>query len=186
MNKMAEMNKKVEISKKTVMLQSMLTMLILVLMMFCEAFSVQASDQFSGEKSQTVVTADTKTMPILSVKSAFQNTARSKSTVTPTPKPKNGLRKEGHAYRYYVNNKPVRNQWKKVKGKYYWLKANGVAAHDGHYNVNGVYYVFDKNAQRMSPGKKSIVKVSGRRYLVDAEGRAVTGWNELNGKMYYA
>ena len=63
MNKMAEMNKKVEISKKTVMLQSMLTMLILVLMMFCEAFSVQASDQFSGEKSQTVVTADTKTMP---------------------------------------------------------------------------------------------------------------------------
>ena len=61
MNKMAEMNKKVEISKKTVMLQSMLTMLILVLMMFCGAFSVQASDRFSGEKSQTVVTADTKT-----------------------------------------------------------------------------------------------------------------------------
>ena len=181
MNKMAEMNKKVEISKKTVMLQSMLTMLILVLMMFCGAFSVQASDQFSGEKSQTVVTADTKTMPILSVKSAFQNTARSKSTVTPTPKPKNGLRKEGHAYRYYVNNKPVRNQWKKVKGKYYWLKANGVAAHDGHYNVNGVYYVFDKNAQRVSPGKKSIVKVSGRRYLVDAEGRAVTGWKMRGG-----
>ena len=113
------MNKKAEISKKTAMLQSMLTMLILVLMMFCGAFSVQASDRFSGEKSQTVVTADTKTMPILSVKSAFQNTARSKSTVTPTPKPKNGLRKEGHAYRYYVNNKPVRNQWKKVKGKYY-------------------------------------------------------------------
>ena len=106
---MAEMNKKVEISNKTVMLQSMLTMLILVLMMFCEAFSVQASDQFSGEKSQTVVTADTKTMPILSVKSAFQNTARSKSTVTPTPKPKNRQRKEGHAYRYYVNNKPVIN-----------------------------------------------------------------------------
>ena len=73
-----------------------------------------------------------------------------------------------------------------MKGKYYWLKANGVAAHDGHYNVNGVYYVFDKNAQRVSPGKKSIVKVSGRRYFVDAEGRAVTGWNELNGKMYYA
>lgn len=158
MNKMAEMNKKVEISKKTVMLQSMLTMLILVLMMFCGAFSVQASDQFSGEKSQTVVTADTKTMPILSVKSAFQNTARSKSTVTPTLKPKNGLRKEGHAYRYYVNNKPVRNQWKKVKGKYYWLKANGVAAHDGHYNVNGVYYVFDKNAQRVSPGKNPLSK----------------------------
>lgn len=54
MNKMAEMNKKVEISKKTVMLQSMLTMLILVLMMFCGAFSVQASDRFSGEKSQTL------------------------------------------------------------------------------------------------------------------------------------
>ena len=51
MNKKSEMNKMAEISKKTAMLQSMLTMLTLVLMMFCGTFSVQASDRFSGEKS---------------------------------------------------------------------------------------------------------------------------------------
>ena len=32
---------------------------------------------------------------------------------TPTPVPKNGLLKEGKVYRYYVNNKPVRNKWKR-------------------------------------------------------------------------
>ena len=37
---------------------------------------------------------------------------------TPTPVPKNGLLKEGKVYRYYVNNKPVRNKWKKINGKY--------------------------------------------------------------------
>lgn len=47
---------------------------------------------------------------------------------TPTPVPKNGLLKEGKVYRYYVNNKPVRNKWKKINGKYYWFKSNGVAA----------------------------------------------------------
>lgn len=35
---------------------------------------------------------------------------------TPTPVPKNGLLKEGKVYRYYVNNKPVRNKWKKING----------------------------------------------------------------------
>lgn len=50
------------------------------------------------------------------------------STPKPTPVPKNGLLKEGKVYRYYVNNKPVRNKWKKINGKYYWFKSNGVAA----------------------------------------------------------
>ena len=62
--------------------------------------------------------------------------------LTPTPVPKNGLLKEGKVYRYYVNNKPVRNKWKKINGKYYWFKSNGVAAHDGHsfVMINGLYY----------------------------------------------
>lgn len=107
------------------------------------------------------------------------------STPKPTPVPKNGLLKEGKVYRYYVNNKPVRNKWKKINGKYYWFKSNGVAAHDGHYKIKGVFYLFNKNAQRIIPGKKSIVKVNGVKYFVDAKGRPVTGWNEFNGRMYY-
>ena len=35
------------------------------------------------------------------------------------------------------------------------------------------------------PGKKTIVNVNGVKYFVDAKGKVVTGWNELNGKMYY-
>lgn len=41
---------------------------------------------------------------------------------------KKGLVKEKGRYRYYVNNKPIRNKWKKIKGQYYWFCANGVAA----------------------------------------------------------
>lgn len=54
-----------------------------------------------------------------------------------------------------------------------------------YYKVKGVYYVFDKYARRVAPGKKAVVKVNGVKYFVDAKGRAVAGWNELNGKMYY-
>ena len=74
--------------------------------------------------------------------------------------------KEGKVYRYYVNNKPVRNKWKKINGKYYWFKSNGVAAHDGYYKVKGVYYVFDKYARRVAPGKKAVVKVNGVSILL--------------------
>ena len=59
----------------------------------------------------------------------------------------------------------------KINGKYYWFKSNGVAAHDGHYKIKGVFYLFNKNAQRIIPGKKSIVKVNGVKYFVDAKGR---------------
>ena len=45
--------------------------------------------------------------------------------------------------------------------------------------------MFDKYARRVAPGKKAVVKVNGVKYFVDAKGRAVAGWNELNGKMYY-
>lgn len=86
---------------------------------------------------------------------------------TPTPVPKNGLLKEGKVYRYYVNNKPVRNKWKKINGKYYWFKSNGVAAHDGHYKIKGVFYLFNKNAQRIIPGKKSM-------YYVHKNGKCAT------------
>lgn len=80
----------------------------------------------------------------------------------------------------------VKNTWKKVGGNYYWFKSNGKAAINGYYKVKGVYYVFDKNARRLSPGKNAVVKVNGDRYFVDAKGRAVKGWNEYNNKMYYS
>lgn len=147
-------------------MKAVVVMLILTGMLTLGAVSIYASD----DTDEPIVTATpTPVQPL----------------PTATPTPKNGLMKEGRVYRYYVNNKPVRNKWKKVKGKYYWFKSNGVAAHDGHYKINGVFYVFNKYAQRVIPGKKTIVNINGVKYFVDARGRAVTGWNELNGKMYY-
>ena len=52
-----------------------------------------------------------------------------------TSKVKKGLIWEKGGYRYYVNNKPVRNTWKIIKGKYYWFRENGVAARGGACNV---------------------------------------------------
>ena len=161
------------------MFKSALAVMILVLLMASGIVSVQAANQSSDRKNESTVTTAPKVTPL----PAAKPTAKPAPTVT--PKPKNGLLKEGKVYRYYVNNKPIKNKWKKIKGKYYWFKSNGVAAHDGHCGVNGIFYVFNKNAQRVAPGKKAIVKVNGVKYFVDAKGKAVTGWNELNGKMYY-
>ncbi len=38
--------------------------------------------------------------------------------------------------------------------------------------VKGVYYVFDKYARRVAPGKKAVVKVNGVKYFVDAKGKS--------------
>lgn len=150
----------------------------LTAMMLTAALTFGAGSAYAADLPQEGGTPSPEVTPELPLPTSTPKT-------TPTPVPKNGLMKEGKVYRYYVNNKPVRNKWKKINGKYYWFKSNGVAAHDGYYKVKGVYYVFDKYARRVAPGKKAVVKVNGVKYFVDAKGRAVAGWNELNGKMYY-
>lgn len=164
--------------KRFTALKVTLTAMMLTAALTFGAGSAYAADlpQEGGSEPTVTITPSPEVTPELPLPT---------STPKSTPVPKNGLMKEGKVYRYYVNNKPVRNKWKKINGKYYWFKSNGVAAHDGYYKVKGVYYVFDKYARRVAPGKKAVVKVNGVKYFVDAKGRAVAGWNELNGKMYY-
>lgn len=164
--------------KRFTALKVTLTAMMLTAALTFGAGSAYAADlsQEGGSEPTVTITPSPEVTPELPLPT---------STPKPTPVPKNGLLKEGKVYRYYVNNKPVRNKWKKINGKYYWFKSNGVAAHDGHYKIKGVFYLFNKNAQRIIPGKKSIVKVNGVKYFVDAKGRPVTGWNEFNGRMYY-
>lgn len=82
-------------------------------------------------------------------------------------KVKKGLIWEKGGYRYYVNNKPVRNTWKIIKGKYYWFRENGVAARGGACNVRGIYYVFDMNSHKVTPGSTKVVKINTYWFIVN-------------------
>lgn len=103
-----------------------------------------------------------------------------------TSKVKKGLIWEKGGYRYYVNNKPVRNTWKIIKGKYYWFRENGVAARGGACNVRGIYYVFDMNSHKVTPGSTKVVKINTYWFIVNKYGKGVGGWQEVNGRVYYA
>lgn len=120
--------------------------------------------------------------------SASNGSARSSaaSVRKSTAKVKKGLVREKNGYRYYANNKPVRNTWRIIKGKYYWFRENGVAARGGACKARGVYYIFDMNSHKVQPTKTTVVKINGYFFIVDRYGRGVSGWQEVNGRMYYA
>lgn len=117
--------------KRFTALKVTLTAMMLTAALTFGAGSAYAADlsQEGGSEPTVTITPSPEVTPELPLPT---------STPKPTPVPKNGLLKEGKVYRYYVNNKPVRNKWKKINGKYYWFKSNGVAAHDGYYKVKGV------------------------------------------------
>ena len=72
---------------------------------------------------------------------------------------KNGLKKEGKFYRFYVNGKLVKNKWKTIEGKKYFFKPDG----------NGAVY---SN------------KIKGK-YYVNKKGNPIHGWYVINKKLYY-
>lgn len=103
-----------------------------------------------------------------------------------TEKIKSGLIKEGAEYKYYVKNKVIKNQWKKIKGFYYYFKSNGAAARNGSFKIKKSYYVFDKNARRLVLKKDGVKKVNGKYYFVTKTGKAYSkGWHKLGSKYYY-
>ena len=106
------------------------------------------------------------------------------ATVTRTVK--KGLVREKDGYHYYIKGKTIKNKWKKIKGRYYWFKSDGVAARNGACKVKGTYYVFDSLARKLTPGKTKAVRIQNRTYLVDKKGKAVKGWKKLGNKVYYA
>lgn len=107
--------------KRFTALKVTLTAMMLTATLTFGAGSAYAADlsQEGGSEPTVTITPSPEVTPELPLPT---------STPKPTPVPKNGLLKEGKVYRYYVNNKPVRNKWKKINGKYYWFKSNGVAA----------------------------------------------------------
>lgn len=96
------------------------------------------------------------------------------ATVTRTVK--KGLVREKDGYHYYIKGKTIKNKWKKIKGRYYWFKSDGVAARNGACKVKGTYYVFDSLARKLTPGKTKAVRIQNRTYIVNKKGKAVKGW----------
>jgi len=105
------------------------------------------------------------------------------TTVKPSAKPK-GLVKEGTTIRFYQKGEPIKNQWKTIKGKKYYFMSNGTAATKS-YKIKGDYYVFDLNGIKLSPSKKSIVKVGNSHFYVTPKGKPVPGWVIVKNKLYY-
>ena len=90
----------------------------------------------------------------VSKSSKYQLTTYAKAEV------KNGLKKEGGKYYYYVNGKKVKNQWKLVGNKWYYFDANGVGC-IGWKQIGGKWYYFNSDASMR------------------------TGWLTYNNKKYY-
>ena len=90
--------------KRFTALKVTLTAMMLTAALTSGAGSAYAADlsQEGGSEPTVTITPSPEVTPELPLPT---------STPKPTPVPKNGLMKEGKVYRYYVNNKPVRNKW---------------------------------------------------------------------------
>ncbi|MDO4277101.1 MAG: transglutaminase domain-containing protein [Eubacteriales bacterium] len=98
---------------------------------------------------------------------------------------KQGLKKEGSKYCYYVNGKKACNTWKTVNGRKYYFNSKGYAVVYSA-KISGKIYVFQLNGQLVKPAKNSIVQVGKYSYYVNKNGQASTGWLLINKKLYYA
>lgn len=76
--------------------------------------------------------------------------------------------------------------WKKIKGhKYYFLPQNNQMA-CGLHKIDGNYYIFHDNGRLALSNGISIVTSGGKVYCAGADGKAATGWQIKNRKLYYA
>lgn len=98
---------------------------------------------------------------------------------------KNGLKKEGGKYYYYVNGKKVKRTWKKINGKRYYFTSKYFAA-TGCFKVSGKLFVFRSNGQLAESSKPAIINVGSSSYYVNKNGVAATGWLKIGKKLYYA
>ena len=159
--------------RKIILLRTILIMGVTLLFNHVGVIQVSAVPVMAMEDSETEIT------PIPT------ETPKSEEIITPTPKPiKNGLVKEDGYYRYYNKGKLLKNQWKDANGKRYYFKSNGNGA-TYSYKIKGQYYVFNERARLVRPVSNKIVPVGEKKYLADSKGRPKTGWNIVNGKLYY-
>lgn len=95
----------------------------------------------------------------------------------------NGLVKIGKNYQYYKGGKPIKDQWKTIKGFKYYFKSNGNAAVKS-YKIDGVYYVFDGEGKLLEPKKASLVTVGDKKFYISSKGMPIPGWKIIKKKLY--
>ena len=115
--------------------------------------------------------------------SAEATTEATTTETSKTVKVPNGLVKENGKYHYYKNGKLVKKQWKTIKKAKYYFDKNGDAV-VGSYEIKDVYYVFQSNGKLFCPKKPRLTQVGEKYLLADEEGKAVKGWNIVDGKLY--
>ncbi|MDY3920166.1 MAG: transglutaminase domain-containing protein [Candidatus Limivivens sp.] len=95
-----------------------------------------------------------------------------------------GLQKVNGKYCYYKNGKRIKNQWKTIGGKRYYLNSKGYAV-TGSVKINGARCIFNGRGQQVTPAKDRVVSILGKVYCVSAGGTVVRGWHIVKNKLYY-
>lgn len=99
---------------------------------------------------------------------------------TPTPVPKNGLLKEGKVYRYYVNNKPVRNKWKKINGRMYYVHKNGKCATNE--TIGGIRFNKNGYASNLTQAR---CKLAARNFIARHSNANASNYEKFRSCFYY-
>lgn len=99
----------------------------------------------------------------------------------------NCLVEEDGNYRYYENGQMVTDSWITTEDGTYYFDEDGLACVLSC-KINGDYYIFDEEGRLIQPTETKIVKLKAkdgqtRKYCVDTEGMACSGWSE--DKKYY-
>lgn len=102
-----------------------------------------------------------------------QHTWDAFKTALVTEEMKSGWKEENGGWRYYNGDTglPVRNDWLKDQGKWYWFNAAGIMVTNTWYKYNGDWYYLGPDGAMC---QSQLAENSGKIYAVDADGKLIT------------
>ena len=97
------------------------------------------------------------------------------------------LRNAFYPYNYYSklyfgNDGAQVFGWYTLDNHRVYFKENGLQAKEELLLIDGNYYYFTRDGQLLVDGS---AKLFGEIYLADSEGKLLTGWREIDGKLYH-
>jgi hypothetical protein len=102
----------------------------------------------------------------------------------PSDTEKNGWEKQADGtWKYFVSDKAVANNWKKVNGYWYYFGSNGIMK-SGWQKIDGSWYYLSSPASGKMVASKWFKDTDGKWYYLSASGAMVTGKKTIGGKAY--